>query len=206
MPTFICGALILFFLPSGPGKCRFLNERENAVAYARVFQGKPGEQEKGLNLKRMSRGLIRPWTWLIAIIHFCGSTAFNSISVFLTAILRDVSLAGMVIVYDASLTGFVTINRWVSLRSRLRECLRLLISSHTSSPSPLPSCPTARRQGESLLPYSDCSVGRPISTRAVGKTDACSLRNRWSRVYHRRVCAFDACQILRSVYGEPKAS
>lgn len=94
MPTFICGALILFFLPSGPGKCRFLNERENAVAYARVFQGKPGEQEKGLNLKRMSRGLIRPWTWLIAIIHFCGSTAFNSISVFLTAILRDVSPIG----------------------------------------------------------------------------------------------------------------
>jgi hypothetical protein len=95
MPTFICGALILFFLPSGPGKCRFLNERENAVAYARVFQGKPGEQEKGLNVKRMSRGLIRPWTWLIAVIHFCGSTAFNSISVFLTAILRDVSRVRM---------------------------------------------------------------------------------------------------------------
>ncbi|KAH8085831.1 major facilitator superfamily domain-containing protein [Filobasidium floriforme] len=95
MPTFICGALILFFLPSGPGKCRFLNERENAVAYARVFQGKPGEQEKGLNLKRMSRGLIRPWTWLIAIIHFCGSTAFNSISVFLTAILRDMGFTSI---------------------------------------------------------------------------------------------------------------
>lgn len=106
MPTFICGALIFFFLPSGPGKCRFLNERENAVAYARVFQGKPGEQEKGLNIKRMSRGLIRPWTWLIAVIHFCGSTAFNSISVFLTAILRDVSPWRNIFAEDWDLTRF----------------------------------------------------------------------------------------------------
>ena len=61
------------------------------MTYARVFQEKRGEQERGLNIKRVSRDLVQSWTWLTATAHSCGSTAFNSISVYLIAILRDVS-------------------------------------------------------------------------------------------------------------------
>ncbi|WWC95061.1 hypothetical protein V866_001913 [Kwoniella sp. B9012] len=88
-PTFLAAALIFLLLPSGPDRCAWLSPRENEIARERVERSQSKEHHGGYSVAGFKAALKEPWTWWIAIIHYCGGMAFNSLSVFLTAIIKE---------------------------------------------------------------------------------------------------------------------
>ncbi|WVW86487.1 hypothetical protein I302_108535 [Kwoniella bestiolae CBS 10118] len=88
-PTFLSALLIFLVLPSGPDKCAWLSPRENEIARERVERSQSKEPHGGYSIAGFKAAFKEPWTWWIAIIHYCGGMAFNSLSVFLTAIIRE---------------------------------------------------------------------------------------------------------------------
>nr|XP_019001250.1 uncharacterized protein I203_05955 [Kwoniella mangroviensis CBS 8507]OCF64711.1 hypothetical protein I203_05955 [Kwoniella mangroviensis CBS 8507] len=88
-PTFLAAALIFLLLPSGPDRWAWLSPRENEIARERVERSQSKEHHGGYSVAGFKAALKEPWTWWIAIIHYAGGSAFNSLSVFLTAIIKE---------------------------------------------------------------------------------------------------------------------
>ncbi|WWC92015.1 uncharacterized protein L201_006969 [Kwoniella dendrophila CBS 6074] len=87
--TVSSAALIFLLLPSAPDRCAWLSPRENEIARERVARSQSKESHGGYSVAGFKAALAEPWTWWIAIIHYCGGMAFNSLSVFLTAIIKE---------------------------------------------------------------------------------------------------------------------
>ncbi|WVR09355.1 hypothetical protein IAU60_006421 [Kwoniella sp. DSM 27419] len=94
-PTFLCALLIFLLLPSAPDQCIWLNDREKVIARERVERSQSKEDHGGYSLAGFKAALTEPWTWWIAIIHYCGGMAFNSLSVFLTAIIKEMGYSSI---------------------------------------------------------------------------------------------------------------
>lgn len=109
-PSIIVAVFIFFFLPDGPKKCRFLNEREKLIADARLFKPpQPVEDEattshsggnKGLSTMitaarkkfdpvAIKAGLLSPVAWLTALQLWVVNVGYGSIPIFLPTILKD---------------------------------------------------------------------------------------------------------------------
>ncbi|RXK35094.1 hypothetical protein M231_07646 [Tremella mesenterica] len=88
-PTFLSAILLFIFLPSAPDKCIFLNKRENEIARERIERDIRIDEHKGFRWPHFKKAVVDPWVWWIALIHFFGGAAFNSLGVFLTAIIKE---------------------------------------------------------------------------------------------------------------------
>lgn len=113
LPTLILVPFLYFYLPDGPDKCRWFNERENQVARARI-ERKSGDANEKLTLAGLIESARDPWTWfagefaacegtsssrltrrLAGLLHFLGSTSFNSIAVFCSQIVKDMGFTSI---------------------------------------------------------------------------------------------------------------
>lgn len=53
IPTLVIVPVAYYFLPKGPGDCRFLTESENEIVRLRAVQGRGTEDKGKLNLKHV---------------------------------------------------------------------------------------------------------------------------------------------------------
>jgi hypothetical protein len=86
--------VVYFFLPDAPNKCKWFTARENEVAKARIEKGNADANE-GLTWAGLRESLLDPWTWFAGILHFLGSTSFNSIAVFCSAIVKAMGFSAI---------------------------------------------------------------------------------------------------------------
>ncbi|GAA5862509.1 hypothetical protein JCM8547_002088 [Rhodosporidiobolus lusitaniae] len=91
IPTIIMVPIIYFFLAPAPGRCRYLNDRQNAIIKARLGTSESGSsgREQGVKVDQILPALQDPISYLYAAMVFCVNMAFSSFPVFLPTILTD---------------------------------------------------------------------------------------------------------------------
>ena len=95
IPTLFVAIIALFYLPNGPGECKFLNERENHIMATRVYRYRGGDTEKKINYRQVGAAFLDYKNYFTAAIIFCLNTAFGSLPVYLPTILTGMGFTSI---------------------------------------------------------------------------------------------------------------
>ncbi|KAL4949480.1 major facilitator superfamily domain-containing protein [Aspergillus filifer] len=95
IPTILMAPVAFWYLPKGPGECRFLNERENAIVRLRAVQGRGAEEKGKLDFKQVFAAFYDYKNYLQAVIIFCLNAAFAALPAFLPTIINDIGYSSV---------------------------------------------------------------------------------------------------------------
>ncbi|OOQ85003.1 putative pantothenate transporter [Penicillium brasilianum] len=95
IPTILLAPLALYFLPKGPGECRFLDKRQNEIIRLRALSAR-GHEEKGkVNMKQMFAAFYDYKNYVQAVIIFCLNSTFAALPAFLPTIIKDIGYSSI---------------------------------------------------------------------------------------------------------------
>ncbi|KAJ0415308.1 major facilitator superfamily domain-containing protein [Aspergillus carlsbadensis] len=95
IPTILMAPVAYWFLPKGPGECRFLTKRENEIVRLRALKAR-GREEKGkLDLKQVFAAFYDYKNYFQAVIIFCLNAAFAALPAFLPTIIQDIGYSSV---------------------------------------------------------------------------------------------------------------
>lgn len=128
-PSVVIAMLAFNIIPDGPGKAKFLTQRQKKVARLRLRRQKPAEgkdgEAAGLKWQDVLNTLLDPKSYITALMFFCTNMAFASMPVFLPTIIRDMGhsvLTSQALSAPPYLVSFVVVilTAWISDRLQSR--------------------------------------------------------------------------------------
>jgi hypothetical protein len=91
IPTILMAPVAYWFLPKGPGECRFLTKRENEIVRLRALKAR-GREEKGkLDLSQVFAAFYDYKNYFQAVIVFCLNVSLHCTPLTYKSILTDIS-------------------------------------------------------------------------------------------------------------------